>query len=346
MTITGTTISNNYAGPNCPYTRRRRQPGGLRRVSTGLSLSNDIITGNTANHGGGGYLAQYGSYATITNTVISNNVGPMVLLIPTMVMRATATTGGGINAWGNGYLNISNSTIANNSAVLGGGIFDYGQFIVSFDYALPINLSNCTISGNSAVDGGGIYNSNFSSSGGPALTGGSLTLSNCTLSGNTAGTSSGGGIINSGTLTVANSTIANNYAQKIGGGIVNYSPGTATLSNTIVADNSNSSGPDDVYTSGGVVTATYSLIGNNANSTITSRRHQHRESQLRRPGLSGSYGGPTQTISLLSTSPAAGAGEIVGGVTTDQRGISRPATNPDIGVSSWKRLPPAPRCCP
>ena len=66
-------------------------------------LSNDLIYGNTANYGGGGYESGWGSYATITDTAITNNV-------------TEYSGGGGIYSWGNGYLTLSNCTIANNTA--------------------------------------------------------------------------------------------------------------------------------------------------------------------------------------------------------------------------------------
>ena len=48
-------------------------------------------------------------------------------------------------------------------------------------------------------------------------------------------------------------------------------------------------------------------------------------------GPLGNYGGPTQTMPLLTGSRAIGAGAAVAGITTDQRGLPRPAT-PDIGA--------------
>ena len=46
----------------------------------------------------------------------------------------------------------------------------------------------------------------------------------------------------------------------------------------------------------------------------------------------GNYGGPTQTIALLPGSPAIGTGIAVSGVTTDQRGVTRPSTDVNIGA--------------
>ena len=40
------------------------------------------------------------------------------------------------------------------------------------------------------------------------------------------------------------------------------------------------------------------------------------------------HGGPTETIALLPGSPAIGAGTAVDGITSDQRGVMRPSTNP------------------
>jgi hypothetical protein len=46
----------------------------------------------------------------------------------------------------------------------------------------------------------------------------------------------------------------------------------------------------------------------------------------------GHYGGPTETIALLPGSPAIGTGIAAGGVTIDQRGVTRPGTGVDIGA--------------
>ncbi len=169
--------------------------------------------------------------------------------------------GGGIlNA---GTLIVSNSTLADNSAIgrvgsfstgtagagSGGGIYNSGT----------LTVSNSTLADNSAIGGVGSPSNGGNGSGGGIYNSGTLTVSNSTLADNSAigglgfgfgGTGSGGGIYNSGTLTVSNSTLADNSASGgpsfgfggtgSGGGI--YNSGTLTVTNSTLADNSASGG--------------------------------------------------------------------------------------------------------
>ena len=231
---------------------------------------------------------------------------------------------------------LSRLTIRNGRAIagplggggFGGGIYNYGT--------LTINSS--TISGNVATwgcitrpvfcfggFGGGIYSE------------GTLIINNSTVSGNVAQTPSrcvyacdpgnGGGIGNNGTLIISNSTISGNSAPGVvfrpptGGGI----KGSATLQNSIVANN---------Y--GGNCSGTMTSKGYNMSSDGTCNfsnsgdRNNVTNSML---GTLGNYGGPTQTIPLLSGSPAIDGGNPSGCtdgnghlLTTDQRGYPRPNT--------------------
>ena len=161
---------------------------------------------------------------------------------------------------------------------------------------------------------------------------GTTTLTNCTVSGNTA-TGSGGsaaGMSNYGTATLTNCTVSGNTALQAGGLQVGNG-GTLTLGNTIVAGNTAASvGPD--------VARRRRLCLLRAQPDRQDRRQQDRSgSAADLTGTSaapllpviaalGNYGGPTQTMALLPGSPAIDAGSnalIPGGVTTDQRGVSR-----------------------
>src|SRR5208337_428619 len=138
---------------------------------------------------------------------------------------------------------------------------------------------------------------------------------------------SGGGIANSGTVTVTNSTIAYN-AGDFGSGLAVYS-GTATLFNTIVALNIGSD--ISVYDGYGTVSASsaYNLIGTGGSGGLTNGVNGNQVG-VANPGLGPlvSYGGPTETIALLSGSPAIDKGsnalaiDLTTGqpLTTDQRG--------------------------
>ena len=101
--------------------------------------------------------------------------------------------------------------------------------------------------------------------------------------------------------------------------------GTATLVGTIVAGNSG----EQIE---GNVTGSYNLIGTGGSGGLSASNHNLLNSADPLLAPLGDYGGPTQTMALLPGSPAIGAGTAVGGITTDQRGVARPASNPDIGA--------------
>ena len=202
---------------------------------------------------------------------------------------------------------------------LGGGIYNYS--------GATMTISDTTIAGNSVslsctrggcfVRGGGILNA------------GMLTLINSTVSGNTAqytfngilAAAHGGGLDNSGTVDIDSSTISGNTATDAGGGGISNGS-TAVIQNSVLASNSggNCSGriTSSIYTLSSDTTCVLAGSGdlNNVNPKL---------------GTLGNYGGPTQTIPLLSGSPAIDAGDPSGCtdsqghlLTTDQRGYPRP----------------------
>jgi len=131
----------------------------------------------------------------------------------------------------------------------------------------------------------------------------------------------GGGIYNIGTLKINNSTVSGNRSDN-GGGIFSSDGGTATLQNGIVANNS-----------GGNCSGTMTSNGYNLSSDSTCSFNSTGDLNNTDPKLGqlGNYGGPTQTIPLLSGSPAIDAGNPSGCtdgnghlLKTDQRGKPRP----------------------
>ncbi|WP_317127030.1 choice-of-anchor Q domain-containing protein, partial [Paenimyroides tangerinum] len=131
--------------------------GGINNRSSTPTITNTIISNNSANNGGGIYNSQ--SFQTLTNIIISGN--------------SANNSGGGIYNNSSSPI-ITNTTISNNSAYNGGGGYNYASS--------PI-ITNTNISDNSADYGGGIYNIVSSP-----------TLTNTTISDNSATT--GGGIYN------------------------------------------------------------------------------------------------------------------------------------------------------
>lgn len=167
-----------------------------------LSLSDCIISENTATYGGGVYNnnewhkegpGKHGGTIVLTRCIISRNT-------------CRIDEGENTNAGGGIYNENSNNG--------------------------KITLINCTISENftsatSFSDGGGVYNSNAE--------GGTITLTNCTISKNHVfGESSGGGgienvnLVASGKIALTNCAIFGNTAAGYGGGIYN---GSATGGN-------------------------------------------------------------------------------------------------------------------
>ena len=146
--------------------------GAIYNVGGTLTISNSIVTGNTAPNGGGlnnssSTNPTVAGTLTIVNSVVSNNMasgsggGMQNFSTSTVTIdRSTfmgnisnGTTGGG-GAQLNGAVRITNSTFANNSAPAGsgGGIQSNGT--------LGAVLTNVTLSGNSSLsNGGGIHRS-------------------------------------------------------------------------------------------------------------------------------------------------------------------------------------------
>ncbi len=236
------------------------------------------------------------------------------------ISGVTIENGYAVNGYGGGILNdgtltVSNSAFAGNSTSMdgsGGGIYNQNT----------LTVSNSTFSSNRAsFEGGGIYNQN------------ALTVSNSTFSGNYA--YQGGGLYNLTTLTVSNSTFSGNSASVEGGaGIAGTS--STTLKGVLLAGQA-SGGNCFLY--GGTPTSDgYNLSDDSSCTFLTATGDLSGVSA--NLGTLGNNGGPTQTIPLLSGSPAIDAipsnsctdafGNLV---TADQRGIPRPqGKGCDIGA--------------
>jgi hypothetical protein len=245
---------------------------------------------------------------------------------------------------------IAGMTVANGSAVNGGGIQNSGT----------LTVTNCTLSGNSATQaGGGIENDNTltvtnstlsgnsaGESGGGIDNKASMTITNSTLSANSAPV--GGGIFNfslllgdvrvGGTLTVTNCTLSGNSASAAGGGMVANFPHTVTVANTIIAGNTAPAGPD---LDGFIASLGYNLIGSSSGGSGFVATDLLSVNPLLGPLQNN--GGPTQTMALRPGSPAVGAGSVAlipAGITADQRGFAR-VVNGTVDIGAFES-PPGP----
>lgn len=200
VTLTGTTISENRA--------QQSDGGGIfNGPGAILMLSDCAVSENVAGRDGGGirgfsdFFDQGDSVITVIDSVVSGN--------------SAMDVGGGI-ANVSATLTLLNSTVSENTANAGGGIYS----------ARRLSVTDSVVSGNTAENGGGI------GCVGPA----DFTLSNSTVSANTAN-NRGGGISSTCTTTVSDSAISGNAAAS-GGGIESYDSHAAlTMTNSTLSGN-------------------------------------------------------------------------------------------------------------
>ena len=231
---------------------------------------------------------------------------------------------------------INATTFTDNTARTGGGVGNYGK----------MNVSNSVLHGNTAVVfGGGLSNINAAA----LLTMSSTTVSGNATCNLLAARCQGGGIFNrEGAMRLVNSTIRSN--QGVVGGVA-ISFGSVSARNTIISGNlavgaGTSPEVNRVFNSSG-----NNLIGNNFESTffsaagdVTGTRAAPVDPKLRPLG---NYGGTTLTQPPFFDSLAVNAGNncvLVAGacgdgnpaLTTDQRGCTRignvTSFVPDIGA--------------
>ncbi len=334
LTITGGTgtsgggvySSGNTTLSNCVVTGNTATTyGGGVFGSNSLDLTDCTITANSSFMGGGVYASvKVATAPTITDCTISGNSagqngagaylgGTASVTDCTISGNSAAKYGGGL--WTDGTSTLTGCTISGNSAgKYGGGLCVY--------QGSP-TLDACTISGNSSgTYGGGLFNFRKVPS----------SLTDCTITGNTSG--HGGGLFNyGGTPTLMSCTIADNLATTGFGGLDNYYgttyKGKVSLTNTIVAGNNQGTSTPTASDIGGSgasgVTGTYNLIGTGGSGGITGGTGGDVVlSSLSTLGLAplADYGGPTPTMALLPGSAAIGAGTSTGAPTTDQRGFA------------------------
>jgi CSLREA domain-containing protein len=263
---------------------------------------------------------------TLREAIDAAATGDTIIFSPTL-------SGSTITLSSFGSLDIMNDlTIdgSNNAITISG---DHSTQVFCVCPGAQLALKNLTVAeGDDISDiGGGIYN------------GGTLEVTNSTFSGNSAGDSGGAIYNNGGTLEVTNSTFSNNSAINDGGGIFNGSGGTATLRNTIVA---NSPSGGNCFNDGGTLNDDgYNMDddGTCVDPSVTTSKTVA-DATL---GPLQNNGGPTFTHALLPTSPALNAIPPAGGcgvgITTDQRGVTRPqGTGCDIGAFELVVTPPPP----
>ena len=324
---------------------------GIYSFNSNTTIRNSVLTGNGQSGRYGGGAGAYGGSLTIENTTITDN--RMDSYFP--------SSGGGVAAL-NADLTIRNSSITNNFAYYGGGIYANSNSPVTIE---DTNISGNSAGyggGGGWLTNATIKRTTVDNNDAGAGAGGGLILDNSTIENSTISNNStgfygqygligpiGGGGINGNGNILRNVTVAGNYDFQVGGidgdftgfnvTITNnggyYAGGiwggaNTKLYNSIVLGNRSYGvyvgGEDEIYTAVGV--SSNSITSSNSVETSPTSIFELVPGSPT-PNLADN-GGPVKTIALqdTATNGALDIGPVVGGLTTDARGLPR---NVDIG---------------
>ena len=254
----------------------------------GVSLSGlTIADGNSGSDSGGG-IESDGAELTLTDCVLRGN--------------ASGGNGGGLYCEDSDDLFLTDCIIEGNS---GGGVATHGADaaftgctfrdnagggLQVFNY--DVTITDCTFDGN---DGGGV-----------GLYQSMTRILGSTFSGNRAASGDGGGVSSlNGNLTLSGCTVVGNTASGSGGGVFSGG-GTTTVTSSLIATNTASGGGPDV--SGAFTSGDSNLIGDpGAAADGFTGPHDlfGMDPKLDPRGLRDN-GGPTETVAVLTGSPAIG----------------------------------------
>ncbi len=243
--LSGFTLTNGHTRTAGVWLKEQRGGGAWCEFPSAV-LTNCVLTGNTAEIGGG---AHGGTLDNCTLGANSAGIGGGAVrgtLNDCNLTSNSAGEGGGAYA-----ATLNTCTLKDNSAAFsGGGAYEatLSTCILTANSAEQYGggvahgtLNNCTLTGNKAEYGGGasestldtcVLTGNAAGSGGGAAFG---TLSNCILTGNAAVQYGGGA--SKGTLN--NCTLTGNSAKESGGGVAG-----STLNNCLVYFNTAPNGPN------------------------------------------------------------------------------------------------------
>ena len=214
-----------------------------------LNLSDSVVTGNSADNGGG--ILVFGGQANIANTTVADNTA--------------AFDSGGIGAIFGATLNITDSLVSGNTADRNGGG-------VANATTSNTSITNTTIINNSAL--GLIPVDPIGPGGGVFLNDGSITITGSFIAGNNAVLDGGGVSVLADTVTITDTIITGNTSDNDadglgdGGGVANIG-GTVNIGNTaplggaVVGnfDTPNNAGPGTIFPN---LFGTFTSNGNNA----------------------------------------------------------------------------------
>ena len=290
LSITGSTFTDNDAALGGGATLAFFDNAVGITVDGSTFDDNHAIAGEGGGYGGGLYLSDLDEATTVIGT-------------STFDANDADNGGGGINLDQAGTVSIVESTISNNVAEDGGGLFSS---------VTALSVTNSTISGNTADDAGGgiaVY----------GLAGTDIALSHNTLTGNTAGY--GGGVVlgGQGTATLDHNLIDGNVAN--GFPVPNATePTFDELGSAIFVFAGRVVEVEDLDS----VTLTNNLVNGTIAGVVVDGGGNLFDLAANLGPLADN-GGPTLTHDLLAGSAALDAGDaaFAGDPTTDQRGLPR-----------------------
>jgi len=224
------TVDDTNTVANCTLTGNsaEHRGGGICMLSSSLTVTNCTFSGNYAYLGGG--MFNWESTPTVTDCSFSGNTAggdgggirkeqysSPTVANSTFTDNDSGARGGGMNNFDHSSPTVTDCIFRNNSAFYyGGGVYNYG-------YCLP-TMTNCVFSSNTAdTSGGGIYNDYFSR---PALM-------NCTFCLNVADTHGGAVRCYDSSPTITNCILWGNVPEEISLG---GDHSTATVSYSDVRD--------------------------------------------------------------------------------------------------------------
>ena len=264
--------------------------GGIWNAGT-LDMENSALDADTAVGNGGG-IANTASGTAYVNASTIDREGAVNLGGPACKgvteAKARPAKGGGI--YNGGALTMTGSSVENNTAVSGGGVYDTGTSSVA-------NLAEDAIFDNNGPFG----------SGGMYVDGGAVSLTNVTVADN------GGGldVKDGGVASLLNASIVYNVPR----GITSVAGTTVRLENSLLADNGNGLSCTRPVLEG-------SWGGNVAQDDSCGLSAAGDQSNVSNPEVEEPGGGPTLTAALDVGSAAIGA-DTTDCPPTDERGVAR-----------------------
>ena len=337
VTISGLTLTDG----------RSDNGGAILSFDADLTITDSVITGNTAVSGSGGGVFVANGGLTISGTRIADNSAgrygggvyyngiwndPGTLHITDSVISGNTSgrEGGGLALY-DVYADaeVRRSTISGNTAARdGGGVW----FEDTYD-GVTVGVFDSTVSGNTSGDeGGGVsFGENFS---------GLTCIVDSTIVGNTA--VAGGGVqladavAPDGRFEILGSTITGNHATSEGGGIFRgyatwMSNAPTVVTSSVISGNTAGTAEPDIGQGEvtGTLTLGNSLVGDASGAVFVETANGNLFGVDPQLGPLADNGGPTRTRLPAATSPLIDAGQ-AGGQTTDQRGLARTVDDPSV----------------